>query len=52
MKIMLYGMPLFFFFLFYDAPAGLLLFWTSTNFLMLVQQLMIKKITQKQEANK
>ena len=42
MKIMMYGMPLFFFFMFYNAPAGLLLYWTCTNFLMLVQQMIIK----------
>ncbi len=42
MKIMMYGMPLFFFFMFYNAPSGLLLYWTCTNFLMLVQQMIIK----------
>jgi len=49
MKIMLYGMPLFFFFMFYDAPSGLLLYWTFTNFLMLVQQLIIKHTMNKKE---
>ncbi|MEL3907081.1 MAG: membrane protein insertase YidC [Treponema sp.] len=52
MKIMLYGMPLMFFFMFYDAPAGLLLYWTSTNFLMLVQQLLIKYMMNKKETHK
>ena len=42
MKIMMYGMPLFFFFMFYNAPSGLLLYWTCANFLMLVQQMIIK----------
>ena len=42
MKIMLYGMPVFFFFMFYNAPSGLLLYWTCANFLMLVQQMIIK----------
>ena len=49
MKIMLYGMPIFFFFMFYDAPSGLLLYWTFTNFLMLVQQLIIKHTMNKKE---
>ena len=42
MKIMMYGMPVFFFFMFYNAPSGLLLYWTCANFLMLVQQMIIK----------
>ncbi|MGP1454786.1 MAG: membrane protein insertase YidC [Treponema sp.] len=49
MKIMLYGMPIFFFFMFYDAPSGLLLYWTFTNFLMLIQQLIIKHTMNKKE---
>lgn len=44
MKIMLYAMPLIFFFMFYTAPAGLLLYWTVSNFLQLVQQLAINKM--------
>ena len=53
MKIMMYGMPLFFFFMFYNAPSGLLLYWTCTNFLMLVQQMIIKAMMkQKKEGRK
>ena len=53
MKIMMYGMPLFFFFMFYNAPSGLLLYWTCTNFLMLVQQMIIKAMMkQKKEVRK
>ena len=52
MKIMLYGMPIFFFFIFYNAPAGLLLYWTCTNFLMLVQQIIIKRMMNKKEVRK
>ena len=52
MKIMMYGMPIFFFFMFYNAPSGLLLYWTCTNFLMLVQQLMIKYMMSKKEVRK
>ncbi|MGI5172689.1 membrane protein insertase YidC [Treponema sp. OMZ 840] len=44
MKYMMYGMPLFFFFMFYSAPAGLLLYWTISNFLQLIQQLVINKM--------
>ena len=44
MKLMMYGMPLFFFFMFYSAPAGLLLYWTVSNFLQLIQQMFINKI--------
>jgi YidC/Oxa1 family membrane protein insertase len=43
MKMMMYGMPLFFFFIFYNAPSGLLLYWTTSNVLQLVQQLIINK---------
>ena len=53
MKIMMYGMPLFFFFMFYNAPSGLLLYWTCTNFLMLVQQMISKAMMkQKKEVRK
>ena len=44
MKMMMYGMPLFFFFMFYSAPAGLLLYWTVSNFLQLIQQIVINKV--------
>ena len=43
MKLMMYGMPLMFFFLFYDAPSGLLLYWTVSNLIQLAQQLYINK---------
>lgn len=52
MKMMMYGMPVFFFFMFYNAPAGLLIYWTCTNFLMLVQQLIIKAMMNKKEVRK
>lgn len=44
MKIMLYGMPLFFFFMFYNAPSGLILYWTLSNILTLVQQIIINRM--------
>nr|WP_303935249.1 membrane protein insertase YidC [Treponema denticola] len=49
MKMMIYFMPLFFFFLFYNAPSGLLLFWTFSNILMLLQQLIINKSMKNKE---
>jgi inner membrane protein oxaA len=50
MQIMVYFMPLFFFFIFYNAPSGLLLFWTASNILMLIQQIIINKALDKEEA--
>ena len=46
MKFMMYGMPIMFFFLFYNAPAGLLLYWTFSNILTLGQQVVINKMMQ------
>ena len=43
MKMMMYGMPLIFFFLFYNAPSGLLLYWTVSNVFQLGQQLIINR---------
>lgn len=44
MKMMMYGMPIMFFFLFYNAPAGLLLYWTVSNIFQLGQQIVINKM--------
>ncbi len=44
MKMMMYGMPLFFFFIFYNAPAGLLLYWTFSNLLTMAQQVIINRM--------
>lgn len=44
MKFMTYGMPIMFFFLFYNAPAGLLLYWTVSSLFQIGQQLVINKI--------
>ncbi|MDR1419498.1 MAG: membrane protein insertase YidC [Treponema sp.] len=43
MKLMLYAMPLIFFFILYDVPSGLLIYWIFSNILTLVQQLAINK---------
>jgi len=47
MKMMMYGMPIMFFFLFYNAPAGLLLYWTVSNIFQLGQQIIINKMMKK-----
>jgi YidC/Oxa1 family membrane protein insertase len=43
MKMMLYVMPLVFFFILYDVPSGLLIYWIFSNLLTLVQQLVINR---------
>lgn len=50
MKFMTYGLPIIFSFLFYNAPAGLLLFWTVSNLLQMVQQVVINKVMSKKRA--
>ena len=47
MKIMMYGMPIIFFFLFYNAPSGLLLYWTVSNIFQMGQQIVINKMKKK-----
>lgn len=43
MNLMMYGMPIIFFFLFYNAPSGLLLYWTVSNIFQMVQQIIINR---------
>ena len=43
MKMMLYVMPIVFFFILYDVPSGLLVYWIFSNLLTLVQQVVINK---------
>jgi len=50
MKFMTYGMPLMFFFLFYNAPAGLLIYWIVSNVFQMVQQIIINKIMAEKKA--
>ena len=52
MKFMMYGMPLMFFFVFYNAPAGLLLYWLTSNVLQIFQQLIINKMMKEKRAEK
>lgn len=44
MKIMLYAMPIMFFFILYDVSSGLLVFWIASNILTIGQQIVINKI--------
>ena len=46
MKMMLYVMPIAFFFILYDVPSGLLIYWIFSNILTLVQQVIINKYIQ------
>ncbi|GHV43457.1 membrane protein insertase YidC [Spirochaetia bacterium] len=50
MKMMLYAMPIVFFFILYDVPSGLLLYWIMSNMLTMVQQLMINKYMARRRA--
>ncbi|MBN2657519.1 MAG: membrane protein insertase YidC [Spirochaetales bacterium] len=43
MKMLTLGMPIMFFFILYDMPSGLLLYWTITNVLSAAQQYVINK---------
>jgi YidC/Oxa1 family membrane protein insertase len=43
MKFMLYVLPIVFFFILYDMPSGLLIYWIFSNVLTMVQQLSINK---------
>ena len=50
MKFMMYGMPILFFFVFYNVPSGLLLYWSVSNILQIGQQIVINKIMKKKRA--
>ena len=50
MKFMTYGMPIMFFFLFYNAPSGLLLYWTVSNIFQMGQQIIINKLMAQKKA--
>ncbi len=43
MKFMTYGMPLIFFFIMYNAPSGLLLYWSTVNVISIGQQVFVNK---------
>jgi len=50
MKFMMYGMPIMFFFILYDVPSGLLVYWISSNILTTLQQLVINRVIHKKRA--
>ncbi|MBD5409826.1 MAG: membrane protein insertase YidC [Treponema sp.] len=50
MKMMMYGMPIVFFFIFYNAPSGLLLYWTVSNIFQMGQQIVINNMMKKKRA--
>ncbi|MDR1901202.1 MAG: membrane protein insertase YidC [Treponema sp.] len=43
MKLMMFAMPIVFFFILYDVPSGLLIYWIMSNMLTLVQQVIINR---------
>ncbi len=43
MTFMTYGMPLIFFFVLYNAPSGLLVYWTATNTISIGTQIYVNK---------
>jgi len=48
-KIMAFGFPIFIFFLLYNMPSGLLLYWSAMNFITIGQQLITNYIKKKKE---
>lgn len=49
MKIMMYGMPIIFFFIFYNFPSGLILYWTASNIFQMIQQVIINQMVKSAE---
>ncbi|MDD7014119.1 MAG: membrane protein insertase YidC [Spirochaetales bacterium] len=49
MKFMMYGLPIIFFFMFYNVPSGLLLYWTTSNILQIGQQILINNMMKKKK---
>ncbi len=50
MKMMTYMMPIMFFFILYDMPSGLVLYWTMQNFISVFQQLYINQRRRKKNS--
>lgn len=50
MKIMMYGMPIMFFFILYNVPSGLLVYWIAQNILTIIQQVIINDYLKVQKA--
>jgi YidC/Oxa1 family membrane protein insertase len=51
MKMMMFAMPIAFFFILYNVPSGLLVFWIMSNLFTLVQQIILNKYLAKKRAN-
>ena len=49
MALMTYAMPIVFFFILYDMPSGLVLYWTAQNLLGIVQQMITNAQRKKKE---
>jgi YidC/Oxa1 family membrane protein insertase len=49
MKFMTYGMPIIFFFMLYNSPSGLMLYWTVMNAISIVQQIITNSKQKKQK---
>jgi YidC/Oxa1 family membrane protein insertase len=49
-KFMMYGMPVMFFFILYNAPSGLLLYWMVMNVISIGQQVYMNKKRRKKQA--
>jgi len=47
---MTYMLPLIFLFFLYDAPSGLLLYWTASNVLGIAQQVIVNRIMKKKKS--
>ncbi len=52
MKLMMYGMPIMFFFILYDVPSGLLVYWIAQNVLTIGQQIIINDYIKKHKAKR
>jgi YidC/Oxa1 family membrane protein insertase len=49
-KLMMYALPIFFLFILYDMPSGLVLYWTVQNLLGTAQQLYINHLRKKKDS--
>lgn len=43
MRLVVYGVPIIFFFVLYDVPSGLVTYWIASNLLSLIQQVVINR---------
>ncbi|MDR0910690.1 MAG: membrane protein insertase YidC [Spirochaetaceae bacterium] len=50
MKFMMWGMPIIFFFILYDLPSGLSVYWIFSNLLGTAQQLIINRMNKEKKA--